>query len=440
MIALIDCNNFFVSCERLFRPDLEGKPVVVLSNNDGCAVARSNEVKALGIPMGAPAFKYRDLFIRHNIKKFSANFELYGDISRRVTDLLTTITPQIEVYSVDESFLDLSQLQISDYDAWGREVCKIVQRWIGVPVSIGIAPTKTLAKVAVDRAKKIPALRGALHITEQNRDHYLKQLPIQDVWGVGRRLAPKLKAEGVMNALDYSQMRPRHAQKLLSIRGRQSVAELNGLSCFPLEQESRVRQSIARTRTFGHDTSSKDSMQAALANFVHAAAFRLRMSKLRTQRLSVFVTTNRFKPGYNSWSEQTHFEVPTADTGQLISAAIKLLDACYQTNQTYHRAGVLLWDFVPDNTIQTDMFGKINIEHEDKALSRLEAVDTLNERYGKRTIRYATELLGTSHESRQSIRSPLYVSNWDDLPLVKIMPPKTEIKSFQKDNQAKNLI
>lgn len=418
LFALIDCNNFFVSCERLFRPDLEGKPVVVLSNNDGCAVARSDEVKALGIPMAAPAFKYRDLFEKHRIVKFSANFELYGNISRRVTDLLTTVTPRIEVYSVDESFLDLSELPIKDYDAWGRVVRQNILDWIGIPVSIGIAPTKTLAKAAVSRAKKDPSLQGALHLTDKNRTHYLQQVTIEDVWGVGRRLAPKLRAEGVMTALDYSRMRPKHVQRLLGIRGRQSISELNGLSCFPLEREKQVRKSIARTRTFGHDTNKLEDLQAALANFVSTAAFRLRTSKLRAHQLSIFATTNKHKPGYRTLSTETHFKVPTADTGQLIAAALKLLDMCYNPRLTYHRAGILLWNFVPEDELQIDIFGQIDIGKETKAAARLRAVDTINERYGKHTLCYATQLLGNAWESKHSIRSPRYVSDWGELPEV----------------------
>ena len=188
LFALIDCNNFFVSCERLFQPQLEGKPVVVLSSNDGCAVSRSNEAKALGIPMGAPAFKYRDFFRQHGVTQFSANFELYGDISRRITELLSTITPRIEIYSVDESFLDLSKLPITDYEAWGREVQRRVWQWIGIPVSIGLAPTKTLAKLASERAKKDPELNGVLNLIgmpERVKASYLEHTPIQDIWGIG---------------------------------------------------------------------------------------------------------------------------------------------------------------------------------------------------------------------------------------------------------------
>lgn len=436
MFALIDCNNFFVSCERLFRPDLESRPVVVLSNNDGCAVARSNEAKALGIPMGAPAFKYRDLFAQHNIVKFSANFELYGDISRRITDLLTTVTPRIEVYSIDESFLELDTLHIRDYEAWGRQVRQNVLDWIGIPVSIGIAPTKTLAKAAVSIAKKNPEKGGTTSFqgqTLEKKRMLLKQVGVEDVWGVGRRLAPKLKAEGIMNALDYSNMRPRHAQKLLSIRGRQSVAELNGISCFPLEREERVRKSIARTRTFGHDTNNKDDLHAALANFVHAAAFRLRTSKLRAHYLSIFMTTNRHKPGYHVWSKQVYFAIPTSDTGQLIAAASKLLNEGYRSHLNYHRAGVQLWGFVPEDHLQTDVFGSMSPKQEARSAVRLKTVDTINERYGKRTVRYATELLGDAWESKQTIRSPRYVSNWSELPRVSSTNMYTkEVKNLKR--------
>ena len=222
IFALVDCNNFFVSCERIFRPDLEGKPVVVLSSNDGCAVARSNEAKALGIPMGAPAFKYRDVFERHNIVKFSANFDLYGDISRRIITILTTITPKIEVYSVDESFLDLSELAITDYTAWGEMVREKIMQWVGVPVSIGIAPTKTLAKLASDRAKKEPDLRGVLDlatITPEARNEYLRAFPIEDIWGIGRKLSPRLRAIGVGTAGQLADLRVQQAQQLMGIHG-----------------------------------------------------------------------------------------------------------------------------------------------------------------------------------------------------------------------------
>ena len=237
VFALIDCNNFFVSCERLFRPDLEGRPVVVLSSNDGCVVARSNEAKALDIPMAAAAFNYRHIFNQHKVQTFSANFEIYGDISRRITGLLTTITPKIEIYSVDESFLDISTLPIKDYGAWGRAVRASILKNIGVPVSIGIAPTKTLAKLASEVAKQNPEHEGAVnwvHAPEEWKRETLHNLPINKLWGVGWRLTPKLKAEGLSTALHLTQLRPQSAQQLMGIRCRQLVTELNVTACFPL--------------------------------------------------------------------------------------------------------------------------------------------------------------------------------------------------------------
>jgi DNA polymerase V len=411
-----------VSCEKLFRPDLEGKPVVVLSSNDGCAVARSNEAKALGIPMAAPAFKYRDIFERHKVVKFSGNFELYGDVSRRITDLLTTITPRIEIYSVDESFLDLSQLIIEDYDEWGRMVCERVQQWIGVPVSIGIAPTKTLAKIATERAKKLPELRGALSLVGKppsEVEKHLNGVQIKDVWGVGWRLAPKLRGEGVATALDLRRLRPRRAQQLMGIHGRQMVAELNGTSCYPLQREGKPRQSIARTRTFGEDTNDQRAIEAALASFVSKAAYRLRESGQVARRIGVFVQTNKHKPGFRSWNQATYFAIPSADTGRLIGAALELFGSFYNPALEYHRAGVYLWDFLPVDALQTDIFGNVDVGAETRSTTRMQTMDSINERYGRGTLHYAAEDLGNAWEPKHRLRSPRYVSRWEELPVVR---------------------
>lgn len=420
IFALIDCNNFFVSCERIFRPDLEGKPVVVLSSNDGCAVARSNEAKALGIPMGAPAFKYRQLFKDHNVIQFSANFELYGDISRRIIDLLTTITPRLEVYSIDEAFLDLSELPISDYDAWGRQVRELILKWIGVPVSIGIAPSKTLAKLASDYVKKHPETGGALYLAQgPTLSNYLRVIPIGDVWGVGWRLAPKLRAEAVSTAWHLAQLRPRRAQQLMGIHGRKMVAELNGISCIPLGLEHQTRKSIARTRTFGEDTNDLNVLESAIATFAATAAFRLRRDRQLTRRAGLFIMTNKHKPGYRSWNQEIRLETPTADSGKLISELIRALGELYNPAMSYHRAGVWLHDFVPDNQLQTDLLGYTDTANHDRAQSRMATLDAINHRFGKHKVHYATEDLATHWQPTRRLRSPRYVSNWDELPTVK---------------------
>ncbi len=422
VFALVDCNNFFVSCERVFRPDLTNKPVVVLSSNDGCAVSRSNEAKALGIPMGAPAFKYRDLFERHQVVKFSANFELYGSMSRRITQLLTSVTPRLEVYSVDESFLDLSQLDIRDYTAWGHTVREAILRWTGIPVSIGIAPSKTLAKLASDRGKKLPELSGVLSlVSNPDRDRHLESMPIEDVWGIGWRLAPKVRAEGVGTALRLSQLRPQRAQQLMGIRGRQLVAELNGTSCFPLELEHQQPKSILRSRTFGEDTSAAHIVEAALASFATTAAFRLRQSGQLAHRAGIFIDTNKHKPGFRRWSREVMYHHPTADTGRLISDLLELFSAVHKPGVSYHRAGVWLADFVPANQLQVDLFGHIDSNGHARSVARMQALDAINERYGKRTIRFAAEDLAKAWQPKHQARSPRYTTSLDELPLAQIV-------------------
>lgn len=422
LFALIDCNNFFVSCEKIFRPDLEGKPVVVLSSNDGCAVARSNEAKALGIPMGAPAFKYRQLFEDHDVVRFSANFELYGDISRRIVQLLTTVTPRIEVYSVDESFLDLSELPIKDYIAWGREVQRQILRWIGIPVSIGIAPTKTLAKLASDRAKKDPELDGVLALaglSQKEKEVWLERTPVEDIWGVGWRLGPRLRGEGIATAEQLRNLRPQRARQLMGIRGRQMVAELNDISCYPLEIEGKARQSIARTRTFGHDTRDAYAIEAALCSFVSQATYRLRESGQLTKRASLFLTTSKHKPGYRRWSREIVFEVPTADAGLIAGAVNELFSQIYNPQAEYHRAGVLLYDFVPANVLQTDLFGHVDVPKHSRDHQRMAVLDQINSRFGRRTIRLAAEELGRVWEPKHEHRSARYTTRWDELPKVR---------------------
>ena len=423
--ALIDCNNFFVSCERVFRPDLEGKPVVVLSSNDGCAVARSDEVKALGVPMAAPAFKYRDLFEKHNVIKFSANFELYGNMSRRITELLTTITPRIEVYSVDESFLDLSQLDIRDYTAWGHMVRESILKWTGLPVSIGIAPSKTLAKLASERGKKIPGLNGVLNLVDNpQKDQHLRDVRVGHVWGIGWRMEPKMRAEGVGTALQLSQLNPRRAQQMMGIRGRQLVAELNDTSCFPLDLEHQKPKSILRSRTFGEDTKQSSVVEAALASFTAVAAFRLRRSGQLARRAGVFIDTNKHKPGFARRSDEIIYRVPTADTGQLITDLVGLFGKIRNPNASYHRAGIWLGEFTPADQFQIDLLGNADPDAYDKSSARMQAVDNLNERYGKRTIRFAAELLEQSWQPKYQTRSPRYTTNINELPYAKTKPEK----------------
>lgn len=420
-IALIDCNNFFVSCERLFRPDLEGRPVVVLSSNDGCVVSRSAEAKALGIPMGAPAFKYRQLFDQQGVVRFSANFELYGDISSRIIHLLTGITPRTEVYSVDESFLDLSQLGIDDRTAWGGQVRRRLLREVGIPVAIGMAPSKTLAKLATEHAKTDPGLGGVLDLIDLSytaRYDYLRATDIRDVWGIGRRLSPRLRAEGIHSALDLARLRPGMARQIMGIHGRQLVAELNGQSCHPLEPYGRIRQTVMKGRMFGEDTDRFDVVEAAIASMTARAALALRKEGLAAHGASLALSTDRHKPGYRRQTYGVRFRAPTADTGLISAELTRAAQAGFNPRARYHRANVLLYDLVPERTFQPDLWGETDPGTSEKARDRLRAFDALNRRYGKGTLRWAAEDLSQAWQPRRQLRSPRYTTEWDELPVI----------------------
>ncbi|MGF7228367.1 MAG: Y-family DNA polymerase [Candidatus Saccharibacteria bacterium] len=424
LYALIDCNNFFVSCERVFRPELEGKPVVVLSSNDGCVVARSNESKLIGIPMGAPAFKFRYLFREKHITQFSANFELYGNISKRITDILTEITPRIEVYSVDESFLDLRELRIDDYVAWGKAICERIWHEVGIPVSIGIAGSKTLAKLGTELAKKQPDYGGVVNLADAPQnvlDEALHQTPIKDIWGIGRQLAPKLKAEGVSTALHVARMRPQYAQQLMGVHGRQLVSELNNISCHELEPTGRIAKSIMRSRTFGEDTNQAYVLEAAIASLTASATFGLRQHHLLARKIGVFTMTNRHKPGFRRWNREISLGTPTNDTGEVIGKLVEELSEVYNPGQAYHRLGVYLEDFTPEGALQTDLLGHVDTAGHDKAKARMIALDHINKKLGKGKIYYAAEDLSKTWQPKHIIRSPRYVSQWDELPTVRIV-------------------
>jgi DNA polymerase V len=417
--ALIDCNNFFVSCERLFRPDLEGKPVVVLSSNDGCVVARSNEAKKLGIPMGAPAFKWREVFRRERVTTFSANFGIYGDVSKRITSLLTTITPRIEIYSVDESFLDISTLPLEDYLAWGNAVRASIKKNIGVPVSVGIAPSKTLAKLAAEIGKTQDRYEGVfsfIGLDEETRHEALNSIPVGDVWGVGWRLSPRLKAEGVGTAWALAQLRPQYAQQIMGVHGRQLVSELNGTACHGLSREHKSAQSILRSRTFGEDTSEEHVLESAIASMTARAGYSLRQEKLLARRIGFFTNTNRHKPGYRRWMREVQLHQPTNDTGLITSLLVDELAEVFNPRQAYHRLGVYLYHLVPENALQTDVLGLVNTAEHDKRAARMQALDRINAKHGKGKLFYAAEALRTSWQPKHQIRSPLYLSSWDELP------------------------
>lgn len=424
--ALVDCNNFFVSCERIFQPDLNGVPVVVLSSNDGCAVARSSEAKALGIPMGAPAFKYRELFQRQQVVQFSANFELYGDISARLVQLLRSLTPQIEVYSIDESFLDLSELGITNYRAWGEKLRRRIWREIGLPVSVGVAPTKTLAKLAADRAKKDAALQGVLSfvgLPDWLIDPQLAATPIEDLWGIGWRLSPRLRAAGLHNALQLKQLSLKRASQLMGVHGRQMTCELQGIRCLEITRAAKPRQSIMHGRMFGTDTANLQVVEAAVASLMAQATRSLRREGLVAGHAQVVVSTNRHRPGYRRFEASLHTETPSADAGQLTAALFAELSRTIPAGQQLHRALVSLYDLTPATRLQIDVFGSIDPAAYSRNQARLQAIDTIGARFGVARIGYAAEKLSDQWLPKRGQRSSRYTTQWNELPTAHLGTP-----------------
>ncbi len=420
IFALVDCNNFFVSCERVFRPDLAGKPVVVLSNNDACVVARSNEAKALGIPMAAPYFEVRAALQRANATLFSGNFPLYGDFSQRVVQILQAECPAVEVYSVDESFLEISDLPIQDHEAWGRELREKILRWTGIPVSIGIAPSKTLAKAAADYVKKTDPARGAYSVAtdDSKRLELLKWLPIRDVWGVGWASAPKLRGRGIRTAYDLSVMSEEWALRELTIRGLRMVRELRGESCIPFEHSGEAQKSIMCTRSFGHTVRNYYEIEGAVATFAARAAAKLRAQGELAGRVLTYLRNTGQGRYVHGVSQVVQLHPASSDTGAIIRAALTNLQAVFDPDLAYKKAGVVLLDLHPQGARQltfSDEPAKI-----DRRTNLMTAVDALNKRYHTRLVRHASEQVGTTTwQSKRQLQSPGYTTKWNELRAVK---------------------
>ena len=416
VFALVDCNNFFVSCERVFRPDLWDKPVAVLSNNDGCIVARSNEVKALGVPMGVPYFQVKDALAKGNATLFSGNFPLYGDFSQRVVQMLQEACPDVEVYSVDESFLEISTLRITDYEAWGKVLRDKIMQFTGLPVSVGIAPSKTLAKAAADYVKKTNPARGAFSIAGDDaaRTELLKWLPVGDVWGVGWATAPKLRGRGIKNAYDLSLVSDAWALNELSVRGLKMVRELRGESCFAFEQGGEPQKSIMRTRSFGHTIRNYYEIEGAVATFAAQAAAKLRQQGELARGVMTYLRTSKHAAVQGGTSHVTKLHPASSDTGAIIGAALKSLEAVYDPEFGYKKAGVVLLDLHDRNHRQLSFTDDPVLI--DRSSQLMQSIDTLNKKFRTRLVRHASEHVENEKwRSKRELRSPAYTTNWNDL-------------------------
>ncbi len=416
LFALVDCNNFYVSCERIFSPSLENKPVVVLSNNDGCIIARSNEAKALGIKMGQPIFQCKDLIARHRVHVFSSNYSLYGDISRRVMDVLAGFTPDVEVYSIDEAFLGLDGIVRDPLD-WAREIRRTVRKWVGVPVSIGIGPSKTLAKAAARVAKKDPRHDGVFDITSCARDT-LAEIGVEDVWGIGRRYSRLLTRAGICSARDLSDVDDAWAKKHLTITGLRTVMELRGTSCISLEQVFSPKKAIMCSRSFGRKVYSLEELNEAAAAYTSRAAEKLRAQGGAAGFIEVVLIEFPFNGGF----PKTHISgmnipVATAYTPELIHYAHALLEKIYRSGPAYRKVGVMLASIVPRGQVQTNLF--FPCPEGEKEMRLMETIDRINARFGAGTISHAAAGFERPWQMRQARKSARFTTSWEEIPLVR---------------------
>ncbi|MBN2018905.1 MAG: Y-family DNA polymerase [Sedimentisphaerales bacterium] len=414
VFALIDCNNFYVSCERVFNPKIESKPVVVLTNNDGCVVARSNEAKALGIGMGVPAFEVDDVFKKHNVEVFSSNYTLYADMSGRVMETLSTFTPAMEVYSIDEAFLNLGGIDGSLAD-YGRRIRRTVRKWTGLPVSIGIARTKTLAKIANHIAKKSPRYDGVLDLTDAlDVGQVLATVPVEKVWGIGIRSTIKLKRAGINTALDLSRADVEWIKNCFGVIGVRTVYELRGECCYKLEDNPPARKSIVVSRMFGVPVESMEQLKEAAAGYAARAGERLREQGLAAGAQTVFVTTSRFIKNRYFNTHTVEFAVPTNDTVELIRAARGSIEKLYRKNCRFKKCGVVLLGLVPENRVQHGLFDDADRE---KSIRLMRAVDTINAKVST-PLRWAAEGLCQSWQAKFRRRTKQFTTLFADLPEV----------------------
>lgn len=414
MYALVDGNNFYASCERVFRPELNGKPVVVLSNNDGCVIARSNEAKAVGIPMGAPAFQYEALFKQHNVNVFSANFTLYGDMSQRVMTTLGNYTPELEIYSIDEAFLKFEGFELFNLEKHCQEMKHTVTRHTGIPVSVGVAPTKALAKVANKIAKKFSEHTGGVYIIDDDvkRMKALKWLKVEDVWGIGRQHAKRLNTIKVFTAYDFTQLNENWIRKNMSIVGLRLKKDLSGEPTLDLE-EIQNKKNIATTRSFEKMYSSIEDLKERVSTFAVSCAEKLRKQNSCCNSLMVFVHTNGFRKDLEQYSRNIQIKLPfpTNSSIELTHYALLGLERIFKEGYYYKKAGVIIMDFVPQENVQIQVFENSNERH--KPL--MAAIDRLNQSYGMQKIRLASQDMKRVWKMKQEKLSPKYTTSLKDI-------------------------
>ena len=434
--GLVDCNNFYVSCERVFNPALVDNAVIVLSNNDGCIIARSEEAKAIGIPMGAPLFKYKNILHKKKVRIYSSNYALYGDMSARVMNVLTHFTPDVEIYSIDEAFLSFEGIESEDLYSLMLEMSKTIYKWTGIPVSIGLGPTKTLAKLANSIAKKY-VKNGIYNITNSIKlSSILNDTPVEKIWGISKRWGKKLRSIGVCTAQQLRCSEPRHIRQCISIVGERIVHELNGFSCLNLEAVS-PRKSIMVSKSFGNILKDKRSLTEVISNHVTTAAFKLRKRNSFASGIYVFIQTNHFKknPQYKNAS-LINFDEPSQDTSLMIKKACEVLEKIYRPGFMYNKAGIILVGLISNESnfnynslaaksiesLQLSLFVSGLDKGKEKIQSnlRMNVIDKINKKMGSGTLYYAVQgnnkkLQKNTWQMKSNFCSPSYTTRWEDL-------------------------
>lgn len=417
MYALVDCNNFYASCERVFRPDLNGKPVVVLSNNDGCVVARSNEAKAIGIPMGAPAFQNKELFEKHNVHVFSSNYALYGDMSNRVMGLLSNYAPEMEVYSIDEAFLKMDGFELFDLQDIGQRMRREVVRGTGIPISVGIAPTKALSKVANRIAKKFPDQTGGVYIidSEIKRLKALKWLKIEDVWGIGRKHAYRLQNSGIVNALQFTMQSDDWVRSRMSVVGLRLKNDLEGKPTLALEK-TKAKKNIATTRTFDHNIDKFDEVKERVSTFAVSCSEKLRKQNSNCNSIMVFILTNYHRDDQPQYRKNIVIKLPypTNSSIELSKFATQALRMIWKNGYAFKKAGVIVQDITPVTEQQLSMFENSNPKH----LQLMKAIDALNNSIGQKKVKLASQDPGRTWKMKQEKMSPRYTTRLSEIIVV----------------------
>lgn len=419
IFALVDCNNFYASCEKLFRPDLKNTPVVVLSNNDGCIVARCAIAKAMGFKMGTPYFKVEADLRRHGVTVFSSNYALYADMSSRVMITLEHLAPEVEIYSIDEAFLNLTGMDKSfNLHDFGKVVRETVLQWTGITVCVGIAPTKTLAKLANHGAKKYAATAGVVDLTDRERQRRLLGITkVGEVWGVGKRIEDKLHCMGIYTALDLAKACPNTIRSRFSVTLERTLRELNGVSCMELETVAPTKQQIISSRSFGTKVSEIESMKEAISLHTVRACEKLREEKVQAKQLTVFIRSNQYEKTSRQYSASLtgKLVMPSQDSRDLIKLALSLLEKIWKSGYRYAKAGIMLYDFYPADGNQNDLFEVDNKNVKKQQL--MQTLDSINKNTGK--VFFAAQGIQRSWEMRRQYQSPAYTTNWRDLPIVK---------------------